>query len=118
MDEETQRLIQDTIRQNMESSRTTLLEEIGSMFNKISAENNNMQLCKISSLVAAEHPTFKRKSNEEQFKANSKVLLKLNEANNILEQENATGAKANITEGVNILFLHFHVKKKKNIFFF
>ena len=109
MDEETQRLIQDTVRQNMKSSRTTLLEEIGSMFNKISAENNNMQLCKISSLFAAEHPTFKRKSNEEEFKANSKVLLKLNEAKNNLEQENATGAKVSITEGVNILFLHVHV---------
>ena len=107
MDEETQKLIQDSVRQNVEASRTTLLEEIGTMFHKISEENNNMQLCKISSLVAAEHPTFKRKSNEEQFKANSKVLLKLNEANNNLEQENTTDAKASITEGVNILYLHY-----------
>ena len=107
MDEETQKLIQDSVRQNVEASRTTLLEQIGTMFHKISEENNNMQLCKISSLVAAEHPTFKRKSNEEQFKANSKVLLKLNEASNNLEQENTTDAKASIKEGVNILYFHY-----------
>ncbi|XP_053398872.1 uncharacterized protein LOC128556920 [Mercenaria mercenaria] len=103
MDEGVQILIQDIVKEIVEASRRTLLQEIGTLIEKISEQNNSSQFTKISNLVAVEQPKFKRKSNEEQFKANSKVLLKLNEANENLNQDNVQEAKSSITEAVAML---------------
>ena len=114
MDEEVSRMIQDTVKESVETSRQTLLQEIGTLFDKISEQNNSSQLTRISSLVQQDQPTFKKKSNEEQFKANSKVLLKLKEVNASLEQQNVVEAQSKITEGLlNLIYLIVSLFKRK-----
>ena len=61
-------------------------------------------------------PKFKRKSNEEQFKLNSQVMLKLDEAEQSMDSSNIDKSKEKIVKGKKIIYIFFFsasVKKKK-----
>ncbi|XP_060597608.1 uncharacterized protein LOC132751470 [Ruditapes philippinarum] len=103
MDRDTHDIIKDVVKDTVEESRQSLLQEIGTMFEKISEQNNSSQFARISNLVASSQPKFKRKSNEEQFCHNSKVMLKLNEAESKLDSSKIEEAKSSITTALDIL---------------
>ena len=92
----------------MQESQQQLLLEMNSLIRQISDQNSNSnekQFLKISSLVAtAGMPKFKRKSNEEQFKLNSQVMLKLDEAEQSMESTSIDKSKEKIVEGKNLFF--------------
>ena len=82
----------------MQESQRQLLQEMNNLMQKISDQNCNLneeQLLKISSIVAM--PNFKRKRNEEQF--NSKVMLRLDDAEKAIESSSAEKTKEKIVEG-------------------
>ena len=85
-------LVAGKVNDAMSASQTELMKGIGDLFSQISSNqnsNNEAQLSKISSLLTTgDFPKFKRKSNEEQFKQNAKVLCKLFDAEKRLEVRN------------------------------
>ena len=107
----------EKVREVMQESQQQLLLEMNSLIQQISDQNSNSnekQLLKISSLVAtAGMPEIKRKSNEEQFKLNSQVMLKLDEAEQSMDSSNTDKSKEKIVEGKKIIFFFSVCKKKK-----
>ena len=92
-----------------------MLKGIGDLVSQIRSNQNNnneAQLSKINTLLTAgDFPKFKRKSNEEQFKQNTKVLCKLEEVEKSLENKNVEKGKENILEGkfcFNLFNLQIH----------
>ena len=67
------------IEQKLQEHKDELLQDIGKLI-KISTKSNKDELTKISSIITSDTPKFKRKSNEEQYKINKKVMLKLEDA--------------------------------------
>jgi len=57
--------------------------------------------------TVVEKPSFKRKSNEEQFKQNAKVYSKLQEAEGHVNSENLAAAKQSIMEGIYFRAISF-----------
>ena len=94
-----------------------MLLEINSLLQQISDQNSNSNekhLLKISSLVATTGmPKCKRKSNEDQFKLNSQVMLKLDEAEQSMESSNIDKSKEKNVEGKKKNFFSASVRKKK-----
>ena len=71
------------VKEAIKESQQQIMQEMNSLFTKISDQHsisNEQNLLQISSIVASEVPKFKRKSNEEQYKMNTKVMLKPDEA--------------------------------------
>lgn len=101
--EQIDELVTNKVKDAVCASQADLLKGIGDLFSQISATQNNSneeQLSKISSLLSSgDYPKFKRKSNEEQFKQNVKVMFKLDEAEKSLEMNNVEKSKENILEG-------------------
>ena len=91
---EIQEMVEGKVTDAIKANNRDLLRDIGSMIDKISGNNK--------SLKTVETPKFKRKSNEEQYKINDRVLSKLEEANQSLSTENIDKTKESIIEG-NIL---------------
>ena len=56
-----------------------------------------LQLSKHAAITSLDY-TFKRKSNEEQFKVNNKVLDKMQDCERYLDQANLTQAIENLAE--------------------
>ena len=96
--EQVEQLVETKVEQVMRANNQELLSNITGMFNKIS-ENSS------TSANLLELPKFKRKSNEEQFKMNSKVISKLNHAETALVSENVESAKESLIEGNNTQFV-------------
>lgn len=98
MDENTiQQMVESRVKEAVKESQGVLLEEIRTMFTKISAHSSVVNKSSVSSIL--EIPKFKRKSNEEQFKQNSKVLEKLEQVGVAMQAEEYQVAHENITEG-------------------
>ena len=74
-----------------------MLQQIQQMMEKISGSSSVSQLNKLSTLVNGAK-NFIRKSNEEQFKYNSNVSLKLEEAEQDLEAEKIQEGRVKIAE--------------------
>ena len=76
--EQIEQIVTDQVKSAISASQADLMKGIGDLFSQISANQNNSndaQLSKISTLLTTgDFPKFKRRSNEEQFKQNSKVL--------------------------------------------
>ena len=53
--------------------------------------------------TADSRPVFKKKSNEEQYKAATKVLDTLEDAKYNLESENLEAAKSSVDQGISLL---------------
>lgn len=91
------------VREVLKESQQQLLQEMNSLIQKISDQNsssNEEKLVKISSLVATgERAKFKKKGNEEQYKINSKVMLKLDEAEQSIDAMNTKKTKEKVVEG-------------------
>ncbi|MCG8046810.1 MAG: hypothetical protein N0E48_14445 [Candidatus Thiodiazotropha endolucinida] len=126
MDErEVDERMNEKITEAVRESHTKLLAEMTSLFTKISEQHSNSneeQLVKISSIVATgEMPKFKRRSNEEQYKLNSKVMLKLDEAEKSVDVTNLEKTKEKITEGMfryNLVSMCFLATKNILLFLF
>ena len=83
----------------IQENQQQILQQMNSLFTKTSDQHsisNEQNLLQISSIVASEVPKFKRKSNEEQNKMNTKVMLKLDEAEQAVD---TTKTKEKIIEG-------------------
>ena len=66
--------------------------------------SNESQLAKISSILSSSDiPKFKRKSNEEQFKHNAKVICKLDEATENIDALHVEKGKEKVTEAKDML---------------
>ena len=76
--------IQTRCKAVFSESQADLLKGIGDLISQISEKqnvSNESQLANISSIISSSDiPKLKRKSNEEQFKHNAKVICKLDEA--------------------------------------
>ena len=87
------------------------MKGIRDLFSQISANQNNSndaQLSKISTLLTTgDFPKFKRRSNEEQFEQNSKVLRKLDEAEKSLKSMNVDKVRDNIIVGIWLIISYF-----------
>ena len=108
MNEEMEDAIQARCKTVIQESQADLLKGIGDLISQISEKqkiSNESQLAKISSIISSSDiPKFKRKSNEEQFKHNAKVICKLDEATENIEALNVEKGKEKITEGKVFLF--------------
>ena len=63
---------------------------------------SELQLSKIAAKKSSDYK-FKRKSNEEQFKLNNKVLDKMQDCERYIDQADLTQKKKNLAEGNSIL---------------
>ena len=90
------------ITQKLAGQKQELLTEIGKML-KLSTAESTSELSKLSRQINAETPNLKRKSNEEQFKLNSKIQSKLDEAVHAQELDQC---KAFAQEGSSISVLY------------
>lgn len=117
------------VQEAITDSQQNLLQELNSMMEKISQQNsvsNDEQFQKLSNLVATgEMPKFKKKGNEEQFKVNSKILLRLDEAEQSIESLNADKCREKIVEGrclkcgcISTLSVWFGLLKKMHFMYF
>ena len=79
-------LIDERLKSSLTQCKADILSSMENVMTKISGISNSEQVSKISGLLNGGH-TFKRKSNEEQYKYNSKVNIALEEANNLLQSE-------------------------------
>ena len=93
-----ERLVDDNVGASLRSHKEDMLKEIGNMFEKISGNTNLVQLNKFSCMVNGGEK-IKRKSNEEQFKNNSSVSFKLDEAEQSMSQERHQEGREKIAEG-------------------
>ena len=79
------------VREAIQESQQQIMQQMNSLFDKISDQHsisNEQNLLQISSIVATgDVPKFKRKSDEAQYKMNSKVMLKLDEAEQMADSE-------------------------------
>ena len=93
-------LVDSRVREFIKEAHRDLLKDIGVMFNKISAPVTTSS----ASVSVVDAPKFKRRSNEEQFRDNSKVITKLEQAESSIECEMVSQVKENIIEGRVIYF--------------
>ncbi|XP_045178604.2 uncharacterized protein LOC123538512 [Mercenaria mercenaria] len=97
MDAGTELMVENKVKEVLKTNNEVLLKDIGEMMNKISATSFS------SNLNALETPKFKRKSNEEQFKYNSKVAVKLEQASGSLSSQKVDEAKENIIKALDMI---------------
>ena len=97
--QDVERMVDDKVGASLRSHKQ-MLEEIGNIFEKISGSSNVIQLNKLSSIVNSGEK-FKRKSNKEQFKYNSSVSLKLEEAENCFDSDRQQEGQEKLAEGKN-----------------
>ena len=102
--EKLHQLVEEKMKAAFARQKEELLQGMGSLFDKISATSDFSQLHKLDCLLASETPKFKRKSNEEQFRFNSKVSIKLSEAEKSLEL-NSAQALDKLAEGIVCLII-------------
>ncbi|KAL4231106.1 hypothetical protein ACF0H5_008689 [Mactra antiquata] len=86
--------IEERLKEMMERNNQQLLGDIGQMIHKISDNSLKSNSCNL-----LEAPKFKRKSNEEQYKANDKVMHKLIDIDSALDLQDLSAAKEAIIEG-------------------
>ena len=102
--------VSDKISAAVSSSQNTLLSELTRLISaevkKISDNQKSLselQLNKIASISSSDYK-FKRKSNEEQFKVNKKVMEKIDDCDRSLKESEIQQAKENLAEGRDLLF--------------
>ena len=91
-------MIDSRIQRSLQSHKNDMLKEMGALFEKISESSNNSQLNKMTNIMTCDIPSFKRKSNEDQYKYNAKVSMKISEAEQLVET-NQVQCKAKLVEG-------------------
>ena len=103
--DEVENLVAEKVNFAVRSSQNDLLsgiqQLISSEVEKLSESQKNfseLQLSKLAAITSSDYK-FKRKSNEEQYKVNNKVLDKMQDCERYIEQADLSKAKANIAEG-------------------
>ena len=89
--------IEGKVKEAIQINNAELLQNISSMINQISDKDKPQ----INNVYKNAMPSFKRKSNENQFIQNSNVLEKLGEAQHYLEGQRINDAKQSVIEGKN-----------------
>ncbi|XP_053398087.1 uncharacterized protein LOC123550494 [Mercenaria mercenaria] len=89
-------MIQEKVQSALKANNEDLLKNIGRMMEKISSPS-------IVSVNSTEIPKFKRKSNDEQFKHNSKVMTKLEHIGSHISSGNIEKAKESLIEAKDIV---------------
>ncbi|XP_045188646.2 uncharacterized protein LOC123546443 [Mercenaria mercenaria] len=97
-----QDMIDTTLRTSLQEHRTSMLTDMEKVFEKISGNSNLDQMDKISSILTG-MPTFKRKSNAEQYKHNSKVTVALEAADKLILSGNAEESRKKIAEAQGLI---------------
>ena len=92
-----QQLIDERLRVSLQTHKAEIIASMESVFEKISGTSNCHQLSQISNIISGH--SFKRKSNEEQFKYNSKVNVALEEADHLLQVDKQFECRQKIAEG-------------------
>ena len=95
---EVETMIDDKVNASLRDHRQDMLQQIEKIVEKISGNSSVSQLNKLSTLVNCGEK-FKRKSNEEQFKYNSSISIKLEEAEQSLDNEKIQEGRDKIAEG-------------------
>ena len=67
---------------------------------------SELQLNKIAAISSSDYK-FKRKSNDEQFKVNKKVMKKIDDCDRYLNESEIQQAKENLAEGRDLLLFYF-----------
>ena len=100
-------LVQDSVSSAVSQSKNDILtgvqQLITSEMKKLSDNQkalSEMQINKISDLSSSSEYKFKRRSNEEQFKVNKKVMRKLDDCERNFEQDEMDKAKESLAEGI------------------
>ncbi|XP_053401634.1 uncharacterized protein LOC128546105 [Mercenaria mercenaria] len=97
-----QAMIDDRMKASLEEHKTSMLTDMEKMLEKISGNSNFEQMNKISSILKGTQ-TFKRKSNEEQFKYNSKVSIALDEADHLIQSNKLQESRQKIAEAKEMI---------------
>ncbi|KAL4222648.1 hypothetical protein ACF0H5_018690 [Mactra antiquata] len=93
-------ILEEKVAASLEQHKHSMLEEMSKIFEKISENSAS----KVTNLLSTNVPTFKRKSNEEQFKYNAKVSCILEEADMLMQNSKIDESRRKIAEG-DVLFL-------------
>ena len=99
-----QNLVQEKVNSSLKTHKEEMLQEIGTLSEKLSGSSNISQLNKILSIVT-DGGRFNRKSNEEQFKYNSKVDLKLEDAANSIDTDKLDEARQHVAEDKYVIIM-------------
>jgi len=91
--------IRGFVKEAVKENNDMLLANINSMIAKISAKPS------VGSLLDA--PRFKRKSNEEQFKCNSKLIERLDDVQTSIQANELASANQSLDEGTINFYLIF-----------
>lgn len=91
--DELSNLVEEHVKEAMKQGHNELLQQIGTMMEKISYSSCSPRLSML------ELPKFKRKSNEEQFKYNMKVQTCIEQTESSLDAGNIQESKAKLIEG-------------------
>ena len=108
--DEVEDMVSDKINTAISSSQNQLLTEMSKLIytevKKISDNQKSLselQLSKIASIASSDYK-FKRKSNEEQYKVNKKVLEKIDDCDRNLTSSKVQEAKENLAEAQKVWF--------------
>ncbi|XP_053375561.1 uncharacterized protein LOC123541068 isoform X3 [Mercenaria mercenaria] len=94
--EEMSNFVEGKVKGVIQSNNRELLSSISNMIAKISDKSS-------SAISVLDVPKFKRKSNEEQFKLNAKVIQKIEGAHSAVESEDLSSAKEAIIQARDML---------------
>jgi hypothetical protein len=93
-----EKMVDDRLKVSLEEHRASMLTDMERIVQKISEHSSSNQLSKFSSILTGV-PTFKRKSNEEQYKYNTKVSIALEETEQLLDMDKIEDSRRKIAEG-------------------
>lgn len=99
-----EKMVDDRLKVSLEEHRASMLTDMERIVQKISEHSSSNQLSKFSSILTGV-PTFKRKSNEEQYKYNTKVSIALEETEQLLDMDKIEDSSRKIAE-VKALIAH------------
>ena len=98
---EVEQMINKKVDSSLRRHRQEMLRDIAKIVEKISGSSNVTQLNNLSTLVNGGEK-FKRKSNEEQFKYNSSVSRKLEDAEQSLVAHKLQEGRDKTAEGIGL----------------
>ena len=110
--EEMEALVTDKVTEAVRSCQNELLTGINTLIasevQKISENQKSfseLQLSKIEAITSNDYK-FKRKSNEERYKVNNKVIGKIQDCERNIDSSEISQAKENLAEGM-LYFINF-----------
>lgn len=121
-------LVADKVNSAVRSCQNELLSGIQTLITsevqKISDSQkvfSELQLSKIAAITSSDYK-FKRKSNEEQYKVNNKVLDKIQDCDRNIDTSELSQAKENLAEGklyfqINECYCFYYQRKYASLFY-